>query len=376
MTGDRPRAVSGHEGNQPGWQPPVAAAPRRRGDRMNQMLRRSGIGQFSGLYAMALLIVVFTCLEGRLFWSTPTLRGILGDGGIEGLLALGVLVPFVAGLIDLQFAFVAGTGLVIMSDLSNSSINIWLAALITIAVCTAFGLLSGFLVSRLGVSSLIVTLGVGQLALGLGWLLIGTNVIGATITNPVLLWLGNGTLGPVPASFLVVLLLAILSWLWLERTPWGRYTQLTGSNPVAARLAGIHVARIQLMSLTYSSFIAGATAVIWCAQVQSASNAVGAAYLFPVVSIVLLGSTQVRNRLNVAGTIIALLLLETAVQGVGLKESGNSTWIPNFFAGAFLLAALGVAKWHGRGRQLQRVKTRESDVAGQEPRGGSHMASA
>jgi hypothetical protein len=58
------------------------------------------------------------------------------------------------------------------------------------------------------------------------------------------------------------------------------------------------------------------------------------------------------------------LLLETAVQGLGLEESGNATWVPNIFAGAFLLAALGVATWHERGRRIQQTNTTEPIVAG------------
>ena len=349
MTDTQPEAI-----------PAVTAAPSRR-TRVGRLIRASGVGQFSGLYALAVLIVVFVLMEGQLFWSKPTLTAILGDSSIEGLLALGVLIPFVAGMIDLQFAYVAGTGLVIITQLSNTSMNIWLAALITIAACTCFGFASGVLIARLRVSSLIVTLGMGQLALGLGWILIGSNTNGASITDPTLLWLGTGAVGPIPVRFLLMLLLALLTWLWLERTPAGRYAQLAGSNPTAARLTGIDVARIQMLSLTYASFVAGVTAVVWVANVQSASNAVGAAYLFPVVSIVLLGSTQVKNRLNVLGTLLALLLLNTAVEGLGLKQSGDTTWIPNVFAGAFLLAALAISTWHERGRRLQASMTEERD---------------
>jgi ribose transport system permease protein len=337
---------------------------------ISELVRRSRLATLSAVYMIVLMVMIFAMLEGRLFSSSQTLRSILSGTGIEGMLALGVLVPFVIGILDFQFAYVAGTGLVLMARLSNDpSMSIWIGALITVVVCTSFGALSGLLVSRLHVSSLIVTLGVGQLVLGLGWILIGSQTIGATINSPVFLWLGNGTVGPFPSRFLIFLGLAVLTWFWLERTPSGRYARLTGSNRVAARLAGINVARIEMVALTYSSFIAGITSVIWCAQVESATNGSGSSFLFPVISVVLLGSTQVKSRFNVLGTVIALLLLATAVEGVGLKESGDATWISNMFAGVFLLGALWASAWQARSLGRRQGPTETASLAGAEQTG-------
>lgn len=293
--------------------------------------------RYSGLLGIALLVLVFSLLLPGLFFTDVTLRTIIGNQAIIGFLALGALIPLAGGLIDLQFASVAGMSLVITVALSTHHLSMWIVALIAIGSAAVCGLASGTLVAFLRLDSLIVTLGMSSVILGLSILITGGDTLFGRFPHN-FSQIGQGTLGPVPILALGLVLLAVLVWVWLEHTPGGRYTLAVGSNPIAARLAGLSVTRIHLLVLTASSVVAGVGGVLLAAQVGNGSTTTGPGFLLPCVAALFLGATQVRERPNVVGTIIAIFLLGTGIKG--LQLAGAANWVTPVFNGGVLILAV------------------------------------
>ncbi|MEW1649105.1 ABC transporter permease [Streptomyces sp. NPDC091219] len=315
---------------------------------LTTLVERSGFFHYSGLYALVIMVVVFAFWDAPYFWTAPTLKTILVTSAIGGMVALGAVVPFAGGLLDLQFANIAGFSLVLMTWLSlHSHLDDGLLAVMTIGASTLFGLLSGLIVAGLRVSSLIITLGVGTLSLGAGYYLIQAKTVQADL-SPWFTDIGRAQVGPVPVPVIVLVVFAVLLHIWLEHTAPGRRVRLVGDNADAARMAGINVPRVEVLSLTFSSFIAGTAGVIWCSQVGFGNSSNGARLLLPAISAILLGATQFRHRINVPGTLIAVLIIQTAVQGLQLRAGGSATWPSNLFAGVLLVLAICVVAWNGR----------------------------
>ena len=329
--------------------------------RLTRLIGRSGFFHYSGLYALALMVVVFTLWDAPFFWTLPTLKTVLVTSAIGGMVALGAVVPFAGGLLDLQFANVAGFSLVLMTWLSLSTdLDDGVLALITLAASSAFGLASGLIVSRLRVSALIVTLGVGTLALGACYFLIRARTVQANL-SPWFTQVGRAQVGPVPVPVIALAVLAVLLHTWLEHTASGRRVRLVGDNPDAARTAGIDVPRVETLALTFSSFVAGLAGVVWCAQIGFGNSTNGARLLLPAISAILLGATQIRHRINVPGTLVAVLIIQTAVQGLQLRAGGSATWPSNLFAGVLLVLATCVVAWNGRRRLRLEERTAPRD---------------
>lgn len=330
---------------------------------LTRLVERSGFFHYSGLYALVIMVVVFAFWDAPYFWTLPTLKTILVTSAIGGMVALGAVVPFAGGLLDLQFANIAGFSLVLMTWLSlNTNANDGLLALVTIGVSTLFGLASGLIVAGLRVSSLIVTLGVGTLALGSCYYLIQAKTVQADL-SPWFTELGRAQAGPVPIPVMVLVVLAVLLHVWLEHTASGRRVRLVGDNADAARMAGINVPRVEVMALTFSSFIAGTAGVIWCAQIGFGNSTNGTRLLLPAISAILLGATQFRHRINVPGALVAVLIIQTAVQGLQLRAGGSATWPSNLFSGALLVLAICVVAWNGR----RRIRLEQRTAALHEP---------
>lgn len=300
-----------------------------------------GAIRYSGIFGIALLVLVYSFTLPGVFLSEVTLRTIISNQAITGILALGALIPLAANLIDLSFGAVAGLALVITIWCSYSTeIPSGGIALIAIAAAMSCGLMSGVLVAYVQLDSFIVTLGMSSLVLGLSALITGGDTLYGTFDQG-FVSLGQGALGPIPYLTMILIVLAVCVWIWLEHTPAGRYTQAVGSNPTAAKLAGISLQRTQLLTLLVSSLIAGLAGVLLAAQVGNGSTAIGPGYLLPVIAALFLGATQVRERANVIGTLIAVFLLGTGIKG--LQLAGASAWATDTFNGGVLLLAVAAA---------------------------------
>ena len=297
--------------------------------------------RYSGLVGIAALVLVYSFTLQGVFLSEVTLRTIIANQAITGILALGALIPLTANLIDLSFGAVAGLALVMTIWFSNNTdmpiVGIVLIAIAAAAVC---GLVSGLLVAFVHLDSFIVTLGMSSLVLGLSTLITGGDTLYGAFDQR-FVDLGQGSVGAIPYLTIILVVLAILVWVWLEHTPGGRYTQAVGSNPIAAKLAGISLPKTQILALLMSSIIAGFAGVLLAAQVGNGSTAIGPGYLLPVIAALFLGATQVRERPNVVGTMIAVFLLGTGVKG--LQLAGASAWATDTFNGAVLLLAVAAA---------------------------------
>ena len=311
---------------------------RRRG---SQLVARLGLVRLSGLYGLVALTILFGVLYPNTFLTSITLKTTLSDQSITGLLALGALVPLTAGMIDLSFGAVAGFGLIFISWLSTEvKLADYLLVLITLTACACFGLASSFFVAYMGMGSLIVTLGMSSIALGISEKVSGDNVLTPRLGSS-LNRLGGGTWFGVPMTFVILILAAAAVLVWLEYTPAGRYSLATGDNPLAAKLAGVRVTRFQGGALIYSSVMAGAAGVLLAAKIGQASTVTTGSYLLPALAGIMLGSTQIKGRPNVVGTILAIYLIGVGLKG--LQLGGSNIWANDVFNGGVLLVALALA---------------------------------
>jgi ribose transport system permease protein len=307
--------------------------------------RTRGIGdlliRFSGVVGIVLLVISFSLYLPHLFFSEVTFRTIVSNQAIAGFLALGALIPLAAGLIDLAFASIAGLSLVTCVWLSlNTGLNAWEMALVAVGIAGLCGLVSGLFVALLHLDSFIVTLGMSSLVLGISERITNSNTLYGKFA-PDFVRLGQGSIGPVPYLAIALVALGVVVWVWLEHTASGRYVLAVGSNPTAARLSGIKVSRTYVYVLTVSSLVSGLAGVLLAAQVGNGSTTTGPGYLLPAIAALFLGATQIKNRPNVAGTIIAVLLLGTGIKG--LQLAGAATWVTDFFNGGILLVAIAAA---------------------------------
>jgi ribose transport system permease protein len=304
--------------------------------------------RFSGLFLWALFIVIFALWVPDTFLTKGTGQSIAETQAVTGLAALGVVCAMAAGAFDLSFAGVLGLSSTIGSSLmARSDVAPALAIVVCLALGLGVGLVNGLLVTKLHVPSVVATLGMSSLLLAAdNKITNGEYIDGVPPSFGDLA--AHRPLGvPIAAIFLFVAALAV--WALLEHSRPGRRLYATGMNPDAARLSGVRTSRFTILSLMLSSGFAAVAGLVLLAQVGSGTPNVGQGYLLPVFAAVFLGATQVRpGRFNVWGTILAIYLLATGVQG--LQLAGGQYWVNDAFNGAALLIAVAFAELAGRRR--------------------------
>lgn len=243
---------------------------------------------------------------------------------IPGLLALGLMIVVVTGEIDISLASTLAVGAVLFAEFSIAGASIWLAVPGVILACAALGALNGVLVARFGLPSLAVTLGTMGAYRGLAFI-IGSE-IGYTDFDDPYLYVGSTFFfgETVPVSLLLFIAIIAAFGFLVHRTIFGRRCFAVGNNKEASRIAGIDVTMLKIRAYTLAGALAGVAALVWVGQYGSArgDNAEGL-ILFVVTAVVLAGVDINGGKGTVLGILLALLLLGTLRNGMGLANIGG-----------------------------------------------------
>ncbi len=307
-----------------------------------------GMDRYSGLYVLAVIIIVFGFWVPDTFLSVQTLRGIASQQAITAILALALLAPLAAGVFDLSVGSLLGFSVVVVCKLQSDGMNPVLAVVLTLLVGTLVGAVNGFLVVVLRVDSFIATLGTSSVLGALIYWVSGNQQITTGISER-FISLGQGTLWGIPLPVVYLTGIALIIGYVTQFRPLGRKLYATGGNELAARLSGVHTNRLVVASLLLSGTIASLAGVIFAATIGSASLNAGPPFLLPAYAALFLGATQIHpGRANVLGTLVAVAVLGTGVKGLLL--TGSQFWVSDLFNGLALVAAVALAVRRGRSR--------------------------
>lgn len=328
--------------------------------------------RFSALYLWALFMILFSSLRFHTFLSANTAQLVFSQGAVTAVLAIAALVPLTTETYDLAVGETMSLAVVYTTWLStHTRLPILVIALVVVLGGCVTGFVSGLIVVRLRVNSLIATLGMLQV-LGAAQLFVANNqqIVGrfpAGFTS-----FGNGAVLGIPYLDIVVIVVAVVVWFVLEQTPVGRKMFAAGGNREAARLTGIRTDRIVWGSLVTSGGIAAFAGVMYAAQVGAYTSDIGQGYLFPALAAVFFGAAQLSQRPNVWGTLIAYFALAFGIHGVTLEAGAGTFWVSPLFQGVALILAVAISASQGaigrrRDGSIRRLPWRKPAGPGPEP---------
>jgi ribose transport system permease protein len=316
-----------------------------------RLLRRDlGLDRFSGLYVIAVMVMVFSLWEPATFGTLANAKVILSSQAITGIIAMAAVIAMVAGVFDLSIAANMSLAISVLGQLMvTAHLNAVLAVVLTLLIGGAVGCVNAIVVTRFGIGPVIGTLAMASVLEAISyWVANGQTVLYGISPG----FTRIGTLKPLGIPITVFFLAAVTLVLWyaLEQTPVGRYLYAAGANPKAARLSGVNVVRLQWGALITSGVLASLAGVVLTMQLGAASFGAGDSYLLPAYAGAFLGSTQIKpGRFNVLGTVVAIYLLAIGVKGLQLRFPQYS-WIADLMEGIILLLAVGIAVQAARRR--------------------------
>ena len=256
-----------------------------------------------------------------------------------GLLAFGLTFVVVAGEIDISVASTMAVSAVSFAEIWQRGTNVWVAALIGLAIATCLGLVNGVLIGALNLPSLAVTLGTLAAYRGLAYVVLEGDARSGFPTS--FTDIGGGYVGnQLPKALLVLLGFALLLGLMLHATRFGRYLYAIGSNREAARLSGIPVTRVRVTVFALSGLMAGFAGIVYLGFFGSVqADAAGGSELIDVVTAVVLGGVDIFGGSgSILGVLLALFLVAELRNGMQLDNLSGAT--QDMVIGGLLLAAI------------------------------------
>lgn len=298
-------------------------------------------GEWVLLVVLLVEVLVFGAANSR-FLSQENAFEIARLAAETGLLAFGLTLVIKTGGIDLSVGSMMGLAAVTLGGAWALGLPIWLAAVLAIALGAAGGALHGWLITRLSVPPLIVTLGTFSLYRGLAEALTG-GARSYTGFPESFLQLGQGYLGGwLPVQLPVVAAVFVALWVALHRTVYGRELAVIGHNAAGARFAGVRVGQVTSRAYLICGACAALAGVLYVSRIGQAKADAGLGYELTAIAAVVLGGTSINGgRGTLHGTLLGLLCL--IVLQNGLRIAGQPSEIAGLLTGVVLIGAIATS---------------------------------
>ncbi|MFC8179312.1 ABC transporter permease [Rhodococcus sp. NPDC057297] len=304
---------------------------------------RLRFGDTGGVVVALVALIVVASITQPSFLTWSNLMNIVGANSVALMLAMGATFVIIAGGIDLSIVSMTAASGVVFGLLLQSGAPALVAVVGALAIGSALGILNGLLISRAGISFLVVTLGMASIAASLALLANGGSTVNvfdipafAAVNT-----FATGKIGAIPIIALFDLAMILAAAGVLTYTRFGRSVFAVGSNREAARLNGINVKNVTAAVYAIAGLSAGIACLISVGRLTGASPQIDPALLNGVLAAVLIGGTSFSGgKGGIWGTVLGVVFLGV-VQNAMTVADISSFW-RQAVNGALLILAVGL----------------------------------
>ena len=296
----------------------MIASPRRIPDRLQSSLERSLKSWETLLLAVAVAIFVINSFSSPYFLDAWNLSDATFNFTEKAMIAFAMALLIIAGEIDLSVASIialASTAMGAAVQLGVGTPGLVVIGLLVGVFCGAF---NGVLVTRMGLPSIVVTIGTMSLFRGISYIVLGDQAYRGYPSD--FSFFGQGYVYWV-ISFEVVLFacLALIYAVVLHKTNFGRAVYAIGNNPVGAEFSGIRVARVKFILFLLTGLMAGVAAICLTSRLGSTRPSIAFGWELEVVTMVVLGGVSILGGSgSIPGVVIAAFVMGLVTFGLGL----------------------------------------------------------
>jgi len=272
----------------------------------------------------------------------------------KAIIALGMALLILVRQIDLSVAAIVALASMGIGYAAEAGYGPMALFAIAIGIGVLCGVFNGILVTWFRLPSIVVTIGTMSLFRGITQVILGDQA--KTKYPPEFLELGQSYfikmketsipwlfVPPLPLSFLIFLILALLFGLFLHRTASGRKLFAIGSNPVAARFSGIPVDRLTFLLFVVSGALCGLAAALLTARLGSMRSNIGIGWELDIVTMVILGGVSIAGGVgSILGVVLAVFVLGLVTFGMSLNNIPGQ--VVSVYIGALLIAVIALPR--------------------------------
>ncbi|MFC4426418.1 ABC transporter permease [Deinococcus navajonensis] len=321
--------------------------------RVTPHLRTAQLLQQYGVLVALALLLLFGALRYEGFLTPYNVFTVLGYNSMFGLIALGMTFVIMTGGIDLSVGSVAAFASVVAALLSPY--GLWPALLGAVAAATLLGLINGLVIAYLNILPFITTLAMLLAARGLALMLANNQSVSADFDHGFTAF-GQGNIGGVPFTAIVLFVAFALGMVVLRLTRFGRHVLAIGGNEEASRLMGLPVRRTLVWVYVLSGALAGLAGVILASQFGAGQPTEGLGWELTAIAAVVVGGTLLTGGSGSVGSTLVGVLLLGIIFNILNFENGRGTislsaYWQSVIRGAFLLIVVILQNRLTRNRQ-------------------------
>jgi simple sugar transport system permease protein len=312
--------------------------------KLSRVLRKNSL-QIAIVLVLLVIWAFFLWRSPRTFLAYDIYYSLLSTTPYFALMAIPLTLVIIAKEIDLSFPSIMAFGMtafdLVFIATGSTSTSIFLGLIACLAAGALAGWLNGFVVTQLGIPSLVATIGTQFLWRGVVLVLTNGQGLGMTqITETPLYGLLVGKLfGVLPAQFLWTILIGVIIWFILNRTRFGAHVYLTGDNVESARLMGVNVNRTKVITFTLVGLMAAFSGFMVSTSLMFFWPTMGDGYLLNTLASVFLGGTSVFGGTGtIFGTFIAAHII--AIINPGIVASGWMSYWTQLIYGFIIVASV------------------------------------
>jgi len=294
--------------------PPTRNIP----DRLDSPLRSAIFSWQSLLLLVAVAIFIINSFASPYFLSPYSLSDATFNFTEKALIALAMALLIISGEIDLSVASIIALASTMMGLALQAGADTPVLVLVGIATGLVCGAFNGFLVTRLGLPSIVVTIGTMSLFRGISFIILGDQAFKGYPDS--FAFFGQGYAWWV-ISFELVLFLAaaVVYYVVLHRTSFGRRLFVIGNNPVAAQFSGVRVARIKFILFCLTGTMSGIASVLLTSRLGSTRPSIAQGWELEVITMVVLGGVSILGGAgSITGVVIAAFIMGLVTFGLGV----------------------------------------------------------
>jgi ribose transport system permease protein len=268
------------------------------------------------MFVLAAVVIVGLSFASPYFMTYGNILNVLDQSVVVGILAVGMTLVILTGGIDLSVGSLVGLTGVAMA-VSFPAVGFYGGLAIGLGLGAFVGLLNGVIIEKGRVAAFIVTLGMLSIARSLTY--IGSGARSIIDLPPQLTSLAMGMVGPVPVNILFLLVLYAVAYLFLMRTKMGRTLYAVGSNPEAARVAGLPVQAYRISVYVLSGLLCTCSAAFLAGRIRSVDPTSGTGLELDAIAAVVIGGTSLfGGRGSIIGTLFGVTIMVCIRNGLNL----------------------------------------------------------
>jgi ribose/xylose/arabinose/galactoside ABC-type transport system permease subunit len=305
-------------------------------------LKRPWVGP---LLALIVVYAIFAALRPDTFLSALALKVMLRQTVVVGLCAVGMTLVIALAGIDLSVGSIVALVAVVIAHQLKAGRGVATAVALGVLVGLACGFLNGALTAALRITPFIVTLSTMSILRGLAKGLAKEQPISAQPQGlETMMTTSSSGLNPFPPAVWLTAVAALIGSIALGRARFGRHLLATGSNEAAARLAGISVTRVTLLTYSQLGLLAGLAGVVQFAKLTVGDPTdSGGLELSVIAAVVIGGGSLSGGQGSVMGSMFGAMLM--TVIATGSTHMGIANWVQEILTGFIIVTACALERF-------------------------------